>query len=110
MRHVLKEEFLLSTCLNKINTLDLDGYTLKSAYKLIAKIKALKCCKAVLFKPSCHKGYHVVIICKDKNCDLCRFVFDDQERYAHDIERPKRTQNVLFTEYRYHGKFKRTIL
>jgi len=95
--------------LTDFNTIDLDGYTFKNAQKIVAKINALECCRKVTFKPSLHKGYHVLIFCKKSDCDLCRFVFDDTKRYEHDIERPKRTQNVLFEEYCYHGGKKRYL-
>lgn len=86
-----------------INTLDLDGYTWKEICRIKNRIERLPCCESVEDKPSCHKGYHIIIHCKKKDCDLCRFVFDDAKRYEHDISRPVRTRNVLFQEYEYYG-------
>ena len=40
-------------------------------------------------------GYHVTMYCR-KQCDLCRFVFDDPVRFARDCEREIETRNVLW--------------
>jgi len=74
--------------------------------------KRIKRCKNLLrieVKPSLRKGYHVTLYCKVQ-CDLCRLVFDDFERYRRDINRKYIHQNVLFdncTVYRAKNQVKR---
>lgn len=46
-------------------------------------------------KDSERKGMHLTIIC-NADCDKCRLVFDDINRYSKDSRRPKYAQNVLF--------------
>lgn len=90
----------------KYNTLDLDFCDKDKLNRIIQKIsKCAKCLKIEVRDTM--KGYHVKILC-NANCDLCRFVFDDNVRYALDIElrgdRPH-VQNILFNKkYAFNGR------
>lgn len=99
----------------RYNTLDLDKdyhrFILTSCSKdflnyVVNKItyygKKWGCLAKIEWEDSCRKGYHVKLWCL-KNCDLCRFVFDDFERYRRDINRRLLYQNVLFSSFRFEG-------
>lgn len=86
--------------MQKINTLDLDNYTKEQLANLEKKIKQCPNCLNIMHKDSNSKGYHVTIIC-NKDCDNCRFVFDDQKRYEIDFGRDTKFQNTLFDEKEY---------
>jgi hypothetical protein len=79
------------------NTLDLDECTKEQLQQTETKIKSNPCCLSITHKDSSSKGYHVIIICS-KQCDLCRFVFDDVKRYEIDLGREQKFQNTIFTE------------
>lgn len=85
-----------------INTLDLDEIEQKEFQRIIEKIKKNKCCLNLTWKYSNSKGYHVYIYCS-KICDLCRFVFDDEKRYAVDSVMPLKFRDFLFDEKIYFG-------
>lgn len=85
-----------------INTLDLDKINKEQLEIITQKIKNNECCKEVIIRDSNTKGYHIIIICR-KNCDLCRFVFDDAKRYDIDSVMPLRLRDFLFTEKIYLG-------
>ena len=83
------------------NTLDIDfnpQYFKDKHYfiRIIEKILRMPCLLELWTKPSVSKGIHVFMKCSIKNCDICRLVFDDQERYRKDIQRPKYARNVMF--------------
>lgn len=82
----------------KRNTLDLDFNDQDRIDLIRQKLRARPCCAWPLFKISPGlNGFHVVLECK-KNCDLCRLVFDDQERFSRDLRRPVRTRDVLWSK------------
>ena len=85
----------------KYNTIDLDlnprlpdndKYLLK---RIIEKIVLCDSCLEIEYKDSNSKGYHIIFSCS-RNCDLCRFVFDDAKRFMLDLRRPEWRQNILF--------------
>lgn len=78
----------------KLNTIDIDNTSTKNLLRVLAKIKRCKFLDSVSVEPSLN-GFHVTLWCL-KDCDLCRFVFDDQFRYMWDFERPEFSRNVLF--------------
>jgi len=80
-----------------INTLDLDQITKEDLREIINKISRNKCCLWIKSKYSDSKGYHVIINCL-KTCDLCRFVFDDDKRFAVDSVMPLKFRDFLFNE------------
>lgn len=87
---------------NYINTLDLDNYTKEKLDMVIEKIK--KCPNYVSHKiDDSAKGYHVKFLC-NKTCDICRFVFDDDKRYAIDFKKPEIFKNIMFDEKVYFEK------
>jgi len=95
------------------NTIDLDGYNinhpkLKACLKeelerVILKIEDFgrkhDCLERLIVEDS-KKGYHIILLCR-KPCNLCRFVFDDFERYRRDINRPRYMQNVIFNSLKF---------
>jgi len=96
-----------------INTIDLDkpyprwktGFPKPLLNKIIYKISKCKYLKEIQVRDSRNKGYHIILYCK-RDCDLCRLVFDDQDRYARDLFRKPITRNVLFTKSKYFYKGK----
>lgn len=85
----------------KYNTIDLDinprlpnndKYLLK---RIIEKISLCESCLYIKVLDSQSKGYHIFFYCS-QDCDLCRFVFDDDKRYALDTKRPNWRQNIMF--------------
>ena len=46
-------------------------------------------------KDSDSKGYHLFFYCK-KDCDICRWLFDDSKRYMMDFDRLEERKNVMF--------------
>lgn len=90
----------------KYNTIDID--TNNKDFITTLKLKIYKChfLEELIVKDSPQKGTHFILKCL-KECDLCRFVFDDQTRYAYDQFRKEYSQNVLFSEKEYfHGNKK----
>lgn len=81
----------------KRNTLDLDRISLEDMYYTIEKIMRCKDLRLLETINDTHKGYHLTLWCKE-NCDLCRFVFDDPERFSRDLKREVHTRDVLFNE------------
>ncbi len=90
-----------------INTLDLDDITKENLDRILIKIFNNNCCLGLFSEPSNSKGYHVTIKCS-KQCDLCRFVFDDEKRYAVDYVMPLKFRDFLFKEKVYLGNKKIT--
>lgn len=95
----------------RYNTIDLDKdqhypvlqsctkeYLLFVVNKILHFSRKNNCLEKIEIKDSNRKGYHIKLYCK-RDCDLCRFVFDDFERYRRDINRKPIFQNVLFTSY-----------
>jgi hypothetical protein len=85
----------------KYNTIDLDinpripnndNHLLE---KIVEKISLCEYSYFIQVLDSNSKGYHILFYCS-KNCDLCRFVFDDDKRYSLDVERPEWRQNIMF--------------
>ena len=92
----------------KRNTLDIDFNPKHNKDKhylqhIIDKISLMKCYKGMVVFPSFSKGYHITLFCK-KECDLCRFVYDDPERYRKDLRRNTYENNVLWSEKYVHRK------
>ena len=77
-----------------MNTIDLDFCDQERLEKICAKIT--RCAHLFYWGgiTDTAKGYHIRIGCT-KDCDLCRMVFDDQTRYARDLERVASSRNVL---------------
>ncbi len=95
------------------NTIDLDGSRIERHLKQgcskeylervtlkILSYASKNLCLAWMDVEETKKGYHIVLWCK-KPCDLCRFVFDDFERYRRDINRPRYMQNVIFNSLKF---------
>jgi len=80
-------------------TIDLDGIDKIELARIIGKIFRLKCNKTIKVRDT-YKGYHLIIYCY-RDCDLCRLVFDDQDRYTMDLRRPRHLRNILWTEKYY---------
>lgn len=78
------------------NTIDLDKIDKEQLQTIINKIKQNKCLKDIQVKDSSSKGYHLLLTC-NRECDVCRMVFDDQKRYEMDNNRDLKYQNTLFT-------------
>jgi hypothetical protein len=81
-------------------TIDLDFKTKSEVTDIMMKILHRSCCINVTRKPSFCKGEHLIITCKKPNCNLCRFVFDDCNRFAMDSRRKNEEQNVLWESAR----------
>lgn len=81
--------------------IDADNITKEELYRIIKKIKNNRCCLNVKFKESSLKGYHILLECAIKSCDLCRLVFDDMKRYEIDLGREEKFKNTTFTEKEY---------
>jgi hypothetical protein len=85
----------------KFNTIDLDGTKIfpmnkDSAQRIIDKICLCKNLIKIQLKPSCSKGYHVLMLCS-KDCDLCRLLYDDQKRFSIDLNiRKPEFRNLLW--------------
>lgn len=80
------------------NTIDLDYCSWEELGRVCAKISRCPALYRIEIEDSMSKGFHLKLWCM-ADCDLCRFVFDDQKRYAIDFRRPTRFQNVLFDNY-----------
>lgn len=79
----------------KLNTIDFDFNDKKLISKVLGKIwncDNLFSCKCEM---SQHKGCTITLNCRI-DCDLCRFVFDDEIRYNIDSQRLKRHQNIVW--------------
>lgn len=76
-------------------TLDIDKGDIHNLHKIINKIRFCKYNKSLSYKPSFHKGYHIILFC-DIKCIVCRFVYDDFRRFAYDSNRPEYARNILF--------------
>lgn len=85
----------------KYNTIDIDStskeFFIMVLFKIIRKGLEERCLIKYFFKDSKRKGFHIQLYC-NKNCDICRFVFDDDIRYAFDQYRENFSQNVLTQE------------
>lgn len=85
----------------KYNTLDIDinprihlnGKELLN--NILTKISFCPNSLSIEIKDSNSKGYHIFMYCSI-NCDLCRFVFDDDKRYMLDFDRIEVRKNVMF--------------
>lgn len=82
----------------KRNTLDLDFNDKDRIADIYAKVGVCPDRSILVASPSASlNGWHFRIVCK-KDCDLCRLVFDDAERYSRDLRRPLRTRDVLWNK------------
>jgi hypothetical protein len=77
-------------------TIDLDFVDYVQRDRIIFKILGMSCCEAISCLPSFCKGWHLIITCRDANCNLCRLVFDDSNRFSMDSRRKTEEQNVLW--------------
>jgi hypothetical protein len=84
--------------IQKYNTIDLDFCSHEQFEKIYFKIQDCPFHGAVNFKDT-NKGYHIMMICT-RDCDDCRFVFDDPNRYYIDFREPEAETNVLFNKIR----------
>ena len=85
-----------------INTLDLDKIN-KAQFSRI-KWKIQRCVHLGEFEwRDTQKGFHIIMKC-DRECDDCRFVFDDVRRYSMDFRRRPHLTNVLFEPFSVHRR------
>ena len=82
------------------NTLDLDKVSKEFFERVLELIRNCRYLKELHTKDT-QKGYHVLMKCS-RECDTCRFVFDDQKRYAMDFRRPAHKTNILFEPFSAH--------
>jgi len=78
-------------------TLDIDTANKSFIKHITDKILSCKNCLEILLSYSSFKGVHIVIYC-NKECEICRFVYDDFRRFAYDQNRPYYARNILFQE------------
>lgn len=78
----------------KLNTIDIDNTELWNLERILHKVKKCDFLDCLSLEPSLN-GWHVTLHC-DRECDLCRFVFDDQLRYKWDLERNVASRDVFF--------------
>ena len=81
-------------------TIDLDFCTREKRDQIVSKILSMPCCDSVCQRDSFSKGYHLIVFCKHGNCQLCRLVFDDCNRFSMDSKRACEEQNVLWEKAR----------
>ena len=79
------------------NTLDLDKVDIEFKRRVFRKIFACPYSTNIDVVDT-QKGYHIKFWCT-KVCDDCRFVFDDQKRYAMDFKRPPHKTHVCFEPF-----------
>jgi len=68
----------------------------ESVNKILNKIVRCKYCVVASKSLSSFKGWRIEMYCT-KDCDLCRFQFDDIRRYKMDLERPKDCRQLLWS-------------
>jgi len=79
-----------------VQTIDIDNGDKEYLKRILQKIARNKCCLKLQYRISTSwSHYHIRIECS-KECDLCRFVFDDQKRFGGDSERPERWRGLLW--------------
>ena len=78
-------------------TLDIDTTNKDFIEHTIKKILNCKYCDELYRRDSCFKGVHIIIFCV-KECEICRFTYDDVRRFAYDQNRPYYARNILFQE------------
>ena len=78
-------------------TLDVDTTDKDLITHIYMKIHNCKYCVNVERTFSSFKGVHFVIYCT-RECEICRFVYDDFRRFAYDANRPYYARNILFQE------------
>lgn len=81
----------------KYNTIDVDSTDKKNLENIICKILKCEYLLKMLYEPSKRKGFHIRMFC-NKNCDMCRLLFDDSTRFYFDQFRPESLQNILHQE------------
>ena len=79
------------------NTIDMDSNDKYLVAKIYHKISQCPNCFSLRVEMTQHKGVMFILQCRN-DCDLCRFVFDDEIRYGIDILRVKRQQNLVWRE------------
>jgi hypothetical protein len=85
---------LLTVTAAHLNTLDLDFCGFELMLQVVNKVRTCRDHGPIVISDSL-KGYHLLFYCK-VDCDDCRLVFDDPERFARDRRRPWWSRNVLF--------------
>lgn len=80
----------------KFNTIDFDYSDKSLISKVLIKVWNCKYLFSCFCNPSQHKGFSISLKCR-VDCDLCRFVFDDETRYRIDSKRKKRHQNIIWS-------------
>ena len=88
----------------KYNTIDLDIYPnyITNGKELLNKvfnfiINCSGCEKIEPVKDSDSKGYHLIFYC-NRDCELCRLLFDDSKRFMMDYDRFEQRKNVMFDD------------
>lgn len=87
----------------KLNTIDIDlnprfpDNDLHLIDRILLKITLCPYSLEVFSVPSQHKGVHIFLKCSI-NCDDCRLVFDDSNRFSLDRKRIPEIQNMMFDE------------
>ena len=88
----------------KYNTIDLDIYPnyITNGKELLNKvfnfiINCNGCEKIEPVKDSDSKGYHLIFYC-NRDCELCRLLFDDSKRFMMDYDRFEQRKNVMFDD------------
>lgn len=85
----------------KLNTIDIDFNAINPYHgkeyldRIVKLITNCENCKGIQIKDSDSKGFHLFVYC-NKECDLCRLVFDDSKRYMMDYDRFEERKNVMF--------------
>ena len=96
--------------IKQLNTIDLDYCDKETLRRTIDKILLCKNLVQIQSKPSSNKGYHLLMLC-NKNCDICRLVYDDQRRYAIDTNiRKPQFKNLLWDNKEKSGKNIRELM
>lgn len=91
------------------NTLDLDRITKDQLQHILSKICRCPSLAYYILADSWAKGYHVTLWCL-KDCDLCRFHYDDQRRYYADLtNREPHERNILWTRKSYYPSLSKLL-
>lgn len=79
------------------STLDIDTNDKSTITHILSKITGCQQLVIIGKKLSDKKGVHIILFC-NLDCDICRFVFDDQTRFSYDLQRPKYARDILFVK------------
>lgn len=77
-------------------SIDLDFGDRERKNRVISKIIAMPCCDSVFCRASFSKGWHLIVFCRTVDCNLCRLVFDDSNRFSMDSRRKIEERDVLW--------------